>query len=107
GGDDGETDRPPGDRLAGEEVVARGLLEAGEVGTEGRDREQVAADHQIVDPGQHHQPGTSASSPARRDPGSILAASEGGAPDLRHVAGTVCRVGQAVVREVDDAADAE
>ena len=57
GGDDGEADRPPRHRTAGQEVVAGGLLESREPGTEGGDGEQVGGDDCVVDPGEDHAEG--------------------------------------------------
>src|SRR5439155_7023000 len=54
GGDDGEADGPPGDRSAGEKVIAGRLLKARELGSKHRDGQQVAADHEVVNPGEDH-----------------------------------------------------
>ena len=57
GGDDGEADRPPRHRTAGQEVVAGGLLEPREPRTEGGDGEQVGGNDCVVDPGEDHAEG--------------------------------------------------
>ena len=59
GGDDGEADRPPRHRTAGQEVVAGGLLEPREPRTEGGDGEQVGGNDCVVDPGEDHAEGVS------------------------------------------------
>ena len=54
GGDDREADGPPGHAAVGQEVVARRLLEPREPGSEGGDGGEVAADDEVVSPGERH-----------------------------------------------------